>query len=244
MTRTDWQATTLTSITLMLIGLLSMLMPALTPKTTADQTASAETLIRDALHLLEPMPPSVAATPELITEPTPETPITPEPIVEAPAPIVQPIAKATPKKVKTIEPVKKVPVVVPQETTMSASTVVIPEISVPVSPPATVDPQLATNAAKSYRALLISILAKHKEYPRLSRRLAEEGTVRIRFTVSSDGQVSALELVASSGFERLDRATLAIFEQLNQQLPAFLEGMEKKPLTFELPVHYTLSTSE
>jgi protein TonB len=91
---------------------------------------------------------------------------------------------------------------------------------------------------------LISILAKHKNYPRLSRRLGEEGTVRIRFTVSSDGHVSEIELVNSSDFEGLDVATLAIFEQLNRQLPAFLEGMEKKPLTFELPVHYTLSTSE
>jgi protein TonB len=244
MIRTDWQATALTSIALMLIGLLSMLMPALTPKTTADQTASAETLIRDALHLLEPMPPRVAATPEPITEPSPETPITPEPIVETPAPIVQPIAKATPKKVKASEPVKKAPVVVPQETTMRASTVVIPEISVPVSPPVTVNPQVAADAGKNYRALLMSILAKNKDYPRLSRRLGEEGTVRIRFTVSSDGRVSALELVASSGFERLDRATLAIFEQLNQQLPIFLDGMDKEPLTFDLPVNYNLSVTE
>jgi hypothetical protein len=28
------------------------------------------------------------------------------------------------------------------------------------------------------------------------------------------------------------------------QLPAFLEGMDNKPMTFELPVHYQLSTAE
>ncbi len=39
----------------------------------------------------------------------------------------------------------------------------------------------------------------------------------------------------------LDLATLAIFEQLNMQLPAFLEGMQPASIQFELPVRYQLS---
>lgn len=47
------------------------------------------------------------------------------------------------------------------------------------------------------------------EYPRLSRRLGEQGTVEVRMRVAVDGSVAAVELVKGSGFARLDEAALA-----------------------------------
>ncbi len=46
------------------------------------------------------------------------------------------------------------------------------------------------------------------EYPRLSRRLAEQGTVELRLRVLADGSVGEVEVVRTSGFERLDRAAV------------------------------------
>ncbi|NOT29528.1 MAG: TonB family protein [Planctomycetes bacterium] len=43
-------------------------------------------------------------------------------------------------------------------------------------------------------------------YPRLSRRAGEEGSVLCRLHVGADGRVSEVEVVESSGHERLDRA--------------------------------------
>jgi protein TonB len=239
MTRSEQQATLLTFISLVMIGIGWLLMPPVSIKS----QQSADKAMTEALQLLAPAPPvpEDIPTPEAPTTPAP---ITPEPVIEAPTPIIQPMPKPKQIKPKPTQQTKKISVIAQQKTALSASTS-MPEVSAPTNPPlAVVNHQQTEDAAKNYRALLISILAKYKDYPRLSRRLGEEGTVRIRFTVSSDGHVSEIELVNSSGFEGLDVATLAIFEQLNQQLPAFLEGMEKKPVTFELPVHYTLSTSE
>jgi protein TonB len=45
-------------------------------------------------------------------------------------------------------------------------------------------------------------------YPALSRRLGEEGTVRLSILVNADGSVARLELVKSSGHPRLDQSAM------------------------------------
>jgi len=46
------------------------------------------------------------------------------------------------------------------------------------------------------------------EYPRLSRRLWEQGSVELRVRVLADGSVGDVTVLSSSGFERLDRAAV------------------------------------
>jgi periplasmic protein TonB len=45
-------------------------------------------------------------------------------------------------------------------------------------------------------------------YPALSKRLGEEGTVRLNILVNPDGSVARLELLQSSGHPRLDRSAI------------------------------------
>lgn len=45
-------------------------------------------------------------------------------------------------------------------------------------------------------------------YPALSRRLGEEGTVRLNILINPDGSVARLELANSSGFPRLDQQAM------------------------------------
>lgn len=45
-------------------------------------------------------------------------------------------------------------------------------------------------------------------YPVLSRRLREEGTVRLRLTIGTDGSVIAADIIQSSGHMRLDDAAV------------------------------------
>ena len=91
-----------------------------------------------------------------------------------------------------------------------------------------------------YRHALMALLKQHQDYPRMSRKLHEEGIVLVRFVIHSSGRVTDVGLVTSSGFDRLDEAAQAIFAALNHQLIPFLDGMEAKPLTFELPIRYAL----
>lgn len=51
--------------------------------------------------------------------------------------------------------------------------------------------------------------APRPEYPRISLRLAEQGAVLVRIHVGPDGHVTDVDLLESSGFERLDTAALA-----------------------------------
>ncbi len=50
------------------------------------------------------------------------------------------------------------------------------------------------------------VFAPKPPYPSLSKRLGEEGQVRVRFTVAHDGNVLSVVVVKSSGHPRLDRA--------------------------------------
>ncbi|HWS73764.1 MAG TPA: energy transducer TonB [Quisquiliibacterium sp.] len=45
-------------------------------------------------------------------------------------------------------------------------------------------------------------------YPLASRRLGEQGTVRVRLLIDESGAIERAELLSSSGFERLDRIAL------------------------------------
>jgi protein TonB len=47
------------------------------------------------------------------------------------------------------------------------------------------------------------------EYPAISKRLGEEGTVVIRVMVGPDGRATQADVVTSSGFPRLDEAAKA-----------------------------------
>ena len=46
------------------------------------------------------------------------------------------------------------------------------------------------------------------EYPALSRRLREQGLVRLRVHVTEEGRANEITLQDSSGFDRLDKAAL------------------------------------
>jgi TonB family protein len=52
------------------------------------------------------------------------------------------------------------------------------------------------------------VKSEDPEYPRVSRRLDEQGTLTVRIHVGADGSVGDVELLESSGYERLDRSAL------------------------------------
>ncbi len=56
---------------------------------------------------------------------------------------------------------------------------------------------------------LIEAIERVKKYPRLARERGMEGVVRLRFMLNHSGGVDAVELVKSSGYEILDRASIS-----------------------------------
>ena len=76
------------------------------------------------------------------------------------------------------------------------------------------------------------------DYPSLSRRLREQGLVKLRVHVTVDGRAGEVTLHKSSGFERLDRAALDAVRRWRfrpaQQAGKPVAGWVLVPVRFEL----------
>ncbi|CDG23328.1 conserved protein of unknown function [Xenorhabdus poinarii G6] len=67
----------------------------------------------------------------------------------------------------------------------------------------------------NYRARLRQEIERHKRYPRKAKRMKQQGTVTINFTLSDDGTLTAAKVVNSSGNDALDNAALDAVERAN-----------------------------
>src|SRR5262249_50677071 len=77
------------------------------------------------------------------------------------------------------------------------------------------------------------------DYPPVSRRLTEQGTVMVKVTVTATGSVANFELVKTSGFPRLDTAACVLVKNKFRYVPAQqdgkpVEGTVLQPVTFKL----------
>jgi len=90
----------------------------------------------------------------------------------------------------------------------------------PTAPPRTA-PQPAVPLAPAFTAAR-SIASTHTtpEYPFISRRLREQGTLRLKLTIDDKGSVTEAVVVNSSGFERLDEAAVSWVKAKWRYMPA------------------------
>ena len=129
--------------------------------------------------------------------PAPPPPKTPPPTPTAPAPVVP----------STTAPVISVPVTPPAPA---------PSVAPPApTPPVPAAPPLRTAPAMQ--------AGDDPPYPSASRRLGEEGTVRLRFLISAEGRVLQATVEKSSGSQRLDEAALQALAK-RQFRPGTLDG--------------------
>jgi protein TonB len=135
-------------------------------------------------------PPSAPAAPppqkprrEPKAAPRPKAPATPR---EAPAPVVK-----APERPAAVEP--------PAARAEPAPVAPVPQ-EAPPAPPAP--------PAKTGVSIPASYAATNRkpEYPAMSRRYEEQGTVVLRVLVKADGTVGAVEIKSSSGYPLLDES--------------------------------------
>ncbi len=101
----------------------------------------------------------------------------------------------------------------------------------------------ADSIKKVMRAYLGSLkkeLEKGKNYPSTARRLKQEGTVRVRFTIQQNGQIENVEVSESSRYSALDKSALEAVENMGrfQPIPGILN---KKSWRIEIPIQYKLN---
>lgn len=92
---------------------------------------------------------------------------------------------------------------------------------------------------RTYLGTLKRQLEKEKAYPETARRLKQEGSVRIRFTIWADGKIGDVEISESSRYSALDKSARETVERMGrfQPIPAILE---KESWRIEIPIQFKL----
>lgn len=169
---------------------------------------------------VEPAPP-----PQPRPEPARPRPVTPRAPVPAPQPEPLPVADAAPQApIEVAAPVQPEPQ--PVTAPLASST---PPTDTPPAPPVIVLP--SSNAAY--------LNNPPPAYPPLSVRLNEQGTVRLRAYVGTDGRASSITVMRSSGFPRLDQAAVESVYRW-RFAPGTRDG-QPIPMWTEVPVRFQLS---
>ncbi|MFM8865957.1 MAG: TonB family protein, partial [Limnohabitans sp.] len=75
-------------------------------------------------------------------------------------------------------------------------------------------------------------------YPRMSKRLGEEGTVTVRALINTEGRAEQIEIRTSSGYPRLDEAALETVKRW-RYVPGKRAGVPEA-MWFNVPVRFVL----
>ena len=191
------------------------------------------------VQLLTPEPPLK------LEPPTPEPP-KPKPQPPKPEP-VKPQPRPEPPRPEQPKPEPAKPEVRPEPVKIEAPATAVAPAPTPVAPPAPAapPPPPAPSVAKPSARTEVSISASYAaanrkpEYPKMSLRLGEQGTVVLTVMVKSDGSAGDVEVKSTSGFTRLDRAAADAVKTWRFN-PATIDGkaVDKSyevPITFKPP---------
>ena len=158
-------------------------------------------------------------------------------------------AKIIPKVVdKPIE--EKVPEPEPEPIVQTAPVAAEPVAAVveaPPPPPAPVikePPKPSADSVKmvtrTYLRSLKKQLEQIKDYPATAKRLKQEGTVRVRFTILADGKIEQIEVSESSRYSSLDNSALDAVAKM-QKFEPIPKLLEKERWRIEIPIQYKLN---
>lgn len=169
-------------------------------------------LATQRLEKTSPIKPAQPMQVSLIAPPAPEPELVP--IIEPPKPVVQP----KPKLKKVVEKIR--PLEVPAERMVEATTVEVKETTpepvpapvqeaVEVKAPPKAEPVVVEEKIEPPKFGVAYLQNPGPEYPRMSKRLGEEGRVLLHVLVDTQGSPAEVALKKTSGHERLDEAAIA-----------------------------------
>lgn len=170
--------------------------------------------------------------------PPPEAPKVEKKVVRAkiiPKVVENPVEEQPPEP----EPVPETPV----ETAPVAAAE--PVVEAPPAPPVVKEPPKPSAdsvkmVTRTYLRSLKKQLEQIKDYPATAKRLKQEGTVRVRFTILADGKIEQIEVSESSRYSSLDNSALEAVANMGkfQPIPKLLE---KERWRIEIPIQYKLN---
>lgn len=150
-----------------------------------------------------------------------ETPVTEPPVVASEAlpetDSIAPLSVPVPQKI--VRESKKQPVLPSVNREPSASAAHLNAMNMQAT-----HSQLPSNTATHMASPANKVLspsqrcsALSKDYPMAARRRHEQGTARVRYQLSPDGQIRQVEVVESTGYSDLDRSALQAVQSMKCQ---------------------------
>lgn len=175
-----------------------------------------------------PAPPPKPPEPVKPPEPPKLTPLpkTPQPVL-TPPPTPQPPAPATPE-----------PPAVLAAPTASVTAPVVPAAAPAPPPPAPPPPPAAPAKVELPSSKADYLHNPPPDYPRMSKRLGEQGKVVLKVLIGTDGAPQKVELVTSSGFERLDKS--ALDAAMRWRYVPGKRGGVAEAMWYQVPIQFTL----
>lgn len=181
----------------------------------------------------EPPPPKPPDLPKPVEPPKPE-PLKPVPLTPPPK-ILQPVlTPALPVASPEPPAVLSAPTAAPTAPAVQAAPPAPPPPAPPPAPPAPVAPpkvELPSSKADYLHN-------PPPDYPRMSKRLGEQGRVVLKVLIGEDGQPQKAELQTSSGFERLDKSALEVVMRW-RYVPGKRGGVAEA-MWYQVPIQFTL----
>ena len=167
------------------------------------------------------------------------SPLAPEPAVVLPTP--KPVEEKKPEEDQRQEEIPT------QQSETQASAAPLTTAPPPVdAPPAPVAPApapgLAASLARikaSWEKSLVSHLNRYKRYPDDARAHGVKGDVSVRFTLDRTGNVTAAQVVRSSGSASLDDEALAVLQRASP-LPAPPDQVAGATFDLVLPIQFRI----
>jgi protein TonB len=102
-------------------------------------------------------------------------------------------------------------------------------------------PSSTGGAMASSASLLRGAFNNETDYPSAARRAEQQGTVRVSYTVGTDGRVTGCAVVQSSGSSSLDSTTCRIFQRRFRYAPARDSAGNPVPQTMSQSVRWQLT---
>ena len=92
----------------------------------------------------------------------------------------------------------------------------------------------------AYLAKVRSIIEQRKKYPKSAKRMKQQGTAYIKFTISSNGKISHISLSKKCSFSKLNKAALNILKKIGAFTPIPKE-LNETYLSLTVPIKYKIS---
>jgi periplasmic protein TonB len=164
----------------------------------------------------------------LVTSAAPAADLPPGPVEEAESEPTPPQKEET----KPPEPEAEVAMPIPQPPKPEPST---------EEKHATAPPQARTppSSVPRWESLLTAHIEHFKRYPSAARAHADQGTVKVAFTIDHQGHLLASRVVQSSGSTALDEESLAMLARA-QPMPKPPANVGDSELSFVMPVRFNI----